>query len=385
MLLDGRAGEQASSDDSRSSLREEFHQKLQEVVKENPEKASRLYEKFWEILEEEKTYQDGEEMRIRKPRSPWSDGSVKRGVDLKGAERKIVKKKYRKRSKNKATRKKMQNGRRKVELAIGSKKKEKNSLKKKSKIIKKVGAGVDWTGGENLREKEKKKTKRLGKVKQGAVNVTACLAKVIFYSRLNEKKASAISKQVKRIKSNDKIQKSKKNKKSDFNPAKERLLSALGGDASNQTCGGEPFNPTQSNPTSNNPFSQETLLTLMACEAEIEEKCGKQTIASKLTELEACETFANNFKSEFSECFAIGKSIEQSCACVEAISESSVASMQKCDASGDNSAALEAKKSCKAAVGKCKSAEAAAVEGIDTCKGENTCAATATTSGQIQF
>ena len=92
MLLDGRAGEQASSDDSRSSLREEeFHQKLQEVIKENPGKASRLYEKFWEILEEEKTYQDGEEMRIRKPRSPGSGGSVKRGVDLNGAEGKIVK------------------------------------------------------------------------------------------------------------------------------------------------------------------------------------------------------------------------------------------------------------------------------------------------------
>ena len=106
MLLDGRAGEQASSDDSRSSSREEFHQKLQEVVKENPERASRLYEKFWEILEEEKTYQDGEEMRIRKPRSPGSGGGVKRGVDLKGAERKIVKKKYRKRFKKRQHEKK---------------------------------------------------------------------------------------------------------------------------------------------------------------------------------------------------------------------------------------------------------------------------------------
>ena len=75
----------------------------------------------------------------------------------------------------------------------------------------------------------------------------SCNIKLILYSRLNEKKASAISKQVKRIKSNDKIQNSKRNKSSNFNPTKERLLSALGGDASNQTCGGEPFNPTQSN------------------------------------------------------------------------------------------------------------------------------------------
>ena len=44
--------------------------------------------------------------------------------------------------------------------------------------------------------------------------------------------------------------------------------------------------------------------------------------------------------------------------------------MQKCDVSDDNKVALKAKKSCKAAVGKCKNAAVAAVEGIDTCKEE---------------
>ena len=64
------------------------------------------------------------------------------------------------------------------------------------------------------------------------------------------------------------------------------------------------------------------------------------------------------------------KSVEESCTCVEAISAENVTAMQvqlvpepcmslsqKCDASKDNSAALKAKKACKAAVGKCKTAE----------------------------
>ena len=58
--------------------------------------------------------------------------------------------------------------------------------------------------------------------------------------------------------------------------------------------------------------------------------------------------------------------------------------MQDCDVSSDNSAALKAKKACKAAVGKCKTAEAAAVEGIDTCK-EECCSSSAGTTGEISM
>ena len=80
---------------------------------------------------------------------------------------------------------------------------------------------------------------------------------------------------------------------------------------------------------------------------------------SKLAELEACESLADNFKSEFSKCFAAGKTMAESCACVEDISESNVLSMQDCEVTADNKAALTAKKACKWLVnGKCKTAEA---------------------------
>merc|ERR1719500_519594 len=47
--------------------------------------------------------------------------------------------------------------------------------------------------------------------------------------------------------------------------------------------------------------------------------------------------------------------------------------MQKCDASSDNTDALARKKACKKAVGTCKTAEANAVEGIDSCKERTKC------------
>ena len=274
-------------------------------------------------------------------------------------------------------------GRRKVKLEKRIKKwKEAKSCKGKSKSKQQEGGRKRRKNSigekqEKYRKKGKKgkKNNRSGKtLDQGAErqsdNGAACMTKLILYSRLNEKKASAISKQVKRIKGNDKIQKSKWNKKSNFDSTKERLLSALGGDASNPTCGGKAFNSTLFNSTSNSAFSKDTLTTLLACEADIAEECGNRITedTSKLAELEACERLANNFKSEFSKCFDKTKTVDESCICVEAISESNVTRMQDCDVSSDNDAALKRKRACKAAVGKCKTAEAAAVEGIDTCK-----------------
>ena len=296
------------------------------------------------------------------------------------------------------TQKRLLNGKRYVQEPERRKNKNKrrSSTKKRTKSKKQktrerrknLKSGKQENGQVRVKGKKGKKTNRLkGRERQGEVNVTACLMKVMFYARLNEKKASAISRQVKRIKDNKKIQLSKGKKKSEFNGVKDRLLSALGGDALNPTCAGQSFNSTISNSTRNRAFSQNTLSTLMGCEADIEEKCGDQTTwdTSKLEELEECETLALNFKDALSECFAPSMNMEEGCICVQAIRESDVVSMQKCDAKAENNAALNAKKLCKKAVGECKNAAVAAVEGIDTCKEEKYSQATAaaSTAGQI--
>ena len=118
-------------------------------------------------------------------------------------------------------------------------------------------------------------------------------------------------------------------------------------------------------------FTHDTLATLLKCEADIAEKCGNPVTGntSMLAELEACETLADKFTSNFGECFTpSNKPIEDSCLCTEAISESEVELLKNCSVNKEKIAAVKAKEECFRAFSKCKKAEVAAVEGIDTCK-----------------
>ena len=228
-------------------------------------------------------------------------------------------------------------------------------------------ARKDWRKGQTEKGKKGHLRKALGG--KNGYNTTSCLEKVFAYSRLNVQKASTISRQVKRIRDVDDLQNKKWKKRSAFNSTTKRLLSALGGDASNPTCRGQPFSSAPA--ISNTTFTQDTLTTLLQCEADIAEKCGNLVTgnSSKKAELEACKTLADNFKSDFEECFTPhNKPIEDSCLCTEAISQSEVELLKACDVNKEKIAAVKAKEECFAAFSKCKKAEVAAVEGIDTCK-----------------
>ena len=87
--------------------------------------------------------------------------------------------------------------------------KKKNTVKVREGNIK--GGGDKGKNGES-----KGKRKLLGR-RQTSINITSCAIKLVLFARLNEKKASALSKQVKRIMVNDKIQGSKAGKKGEFN------------------------------------------------------------------------------------------------------------------------------------------------------------------------
>ena len=104
-------------------------------------------------------------------------------------------------------------------------------------------ARKDWRRGRTENGKKGQLWKAL-RGKNGN-NTKSCLEKVFSYSRLNLK-AWTIIRQVKRIKDVDELQNRKwKKSSSAFNSTTKRLLSALGGDASNPTCRGQPFLPVQ--------------------------------------------------------------------------------------------------------------------------------------------
>jgi len=176
---------------------------------------------------------------------------------------------------------------------------------------------------------------------------------------------------------NDKIQGSKGKKKGDFNATMDRLVAALGGDIDNPKCDGQaiPSGPASGNATfRNGTAAKSTIDTLKNCEKEIEEKCSKAVTgnATKLAELEACFKVADDFKTSFDKCLDKKLSLDDQCKCVEEISDPEE-DLQKCNPKSDNDMALDLKKACKQAVGKCKQAEAKAAEGIDSCKERTKC------------
>merc|ERR1711971_1456882 len=255
-----------------------------------------------------------------------------------------------------------------------SQKKSSNNKEKKKNGSRRKGEGSSRRkGGGSSRRKVGSSSGR-----QITGNATSCAMKLVLYARLNEKKASSISKQIARIFGNDKIQESKGQKNGEFNATMARLLSALGGDASNPKCDGSPISGSNASGRAvhrNGSVAKETLETLQNCSIDIAAKCGSPLTgnATKKAQLEACVALADKFKSDFASCTGASKSIDAACICIEAINATEVEEMQKCDTSSDNTDALARKKACKKAVGTCKTAEANAVEGIDSCKERTKC------------
>jgi len=275
------------------------------------------------------------------------------------------KKKKRRNGKKKGNRRNSTNRSKKGQKRTGSGKKRAKSGKNKGK------------GSKTKRMQRQKKTARRGESRQISGNATSCAMKAIKYARLFEGKATSIFRQVKRVKGNDKIQGSKGKKKGDFNATMDRLVAALGGDIDNPKCDGQaiPSGPASGNATfRNGTTAKSTIDTLKNCEKEIEDKCSKAVTgnATKLAELEACFKVADDFKTSFDKCLDKKLSLDDQCKCVEEISDPEE-DLQKCNPKSDNDMALDLKKACKQAVGKCKQAEAKAAEGIDSCKERTKC------------
>merc|ERR1711936_179439 len=233
----------------------------------------------------------------------------------------------------------------------------------------------------NERRQRRKKTRKIqekqnGNDRQITGNATSCAMKAIKYARLFEGKATSISRQVKRIQGNDRIQGSKGKKKGDFNATMDRLVAALGGDAENPKCDGEPIKDSSSTNATfrNGTNAKSTIDTLKNCEKDIAEKCSTAVTgnATKLAELEACGNVSETFKTNFEKCLVKTLSIDDACKCVEALDDPE-AELKKCNPKADNDNALKLKKACKKAVGQCKDAEAKAAEGIDSCKERTKC------------
>merc|ERR1719222_1291726 len=196
----------------------------------------------------------------------------------------------------------------------------------------------------------------------GELNITDYVDQIKFYSRLSVRKASSISKQAKRIRGNERLQKVKSG---DFNDTMVRLLDALGGNSSNPVCRGEEI----LNGSVEASYA-DALATLLNCDQDILDACRQPNAKNETRsrELKSCEVLANDFMSDFEECLRPDLSLTATCFCADNINATNIVSTLNCDLSKYSSDALKSKKSCKESVRMCKSAQAKAVAAIDDCK-----------------
>merc|ERR1719370_199240 len=199
----------------------------------------------------------------------------------------------------------------------------------------------------------------------GELNLTDCVDKIKFYSRLSvpSRKASSIIKQANRIRGNKRILKAKQEKSGNFDDTMLRLLDALGGNASNPVCRGEEILNGSVEAT-----YAGALETLLNCDRDISEACRHPENETRSREIKSCKDLANDFMSDFEDCLQPDLDLSATCQCADKINATNIVSIQNCDLSKYSSDVLRAKKSCKETVMMCKSAQAKAVAAIDECK-----------------
>jgi len=259
---------------------------------------------------------------------------------------------------------------------------EKKNMRKLSNSIQKKKRKSSSKYGKNKTKKEKTKIKwrihkrRMKSSKRrdqkfersgGKLNLTDCVDKIKFYSRLSvpSRKASGIIRQAKRIRGHERIQTAKLEKSNDFDDTMLRLLGALGGNASNPACRGEEI----LNGSVEASYAG-ALATLLKCNRDILDACRHPDAENETSsrEIKECEALANDFMSDFEECLQPDLNLRATCLCAENINATNIVSILKCDLSKYSSAALKRKKACKESVRMCKSAQAIAVAAIDDCK-----------------
>jgi len=239
-----------------------------------------------------------------------------------------------------------------------------NSIQKKKR--KKEKTKIKWRIHKRRMKSSKRRDQKFER-SGGKLNLTDCVDKIKFYSRLSvpSRKASGIIRQAKRIRGHERIQTTKLEKSNNFDDTMLRLLGALGGNASNPACRGEEI----LNGSVEASYAG-ALATLLKCNRDILDACRHPDAENETSsrEIKECEALANDFMSDFEECLQPDLNLRATCLCAENINATNIVSILKCDLSKYSSAALKRKKACKESVRMCKSAQAIAVAAIDDCK-----------------
>merc|ERR1711997_383936 len=205
--------------------------------------------------------------------------------------------------------------------------------------------------------------------RQTATISSACFEQSITIMKMWKDVISNFEKQKKRMEKQNKTANNKADKKSQFGPIAQMLVTAGGGNSSSLSCGGS---------TDNDGAKQLKNLTdtLDACKANINLVCSNIP-QPNMTFIMECDALVTQFKDGAMAC--LGKSVgvnktdpTEACSCWTSTDLDAVVQKAKlCKASDEAKAISEALKNCTEAFGKCRKFEDDANTAISACSSDS--------------
>ncbi|XP_023342540.1 putative GPI-anchored protein pfl2 [Eurytemora carolleeae] len=252
-----------------------------------------------------------------------------------------------------------------------SERKRKNIKKKAKKAAKKKAAKkaamkkIDKKGSQRV--KKKRKVKQLDKeAKQAGTINEACVKDLATLAGLAANQARNYFQIAARALTADSAKKSKEEKKSVFKDPFSTLVSNLGGDSTNLTCGGK---------SSTDNTTVETVSVLEQCEQDIEQSCNSSLSEDDIAKIDACKTDTSDFRDLYITLLASQlstKTGEELCLATQdpdllALKDKVLNCSFLADKTGPAQSQVSERKACVKAFAACRSAERNSAGTISRC------------------
>jgi len=296
----------------------------------------------------------------------------------KGKDKKKAKKQKSKRRSSKGGKGKNKNQKRKTKKTkskkgkkfgkrANSKRKNKKKNKKGKRKNKQAKNGRKKTKGTKRMNSKKKNGRQTTEVCNGTALGGTCLTNLVAALKYERDFVANFMNQKARAESFNKLIGKKGGKNDEFKNSTTYLLTALGGNVSNLTCGSNKDSSTSE-------AAIKTYKTLTNCSTNVAEACMIPNTTVNFTKLDTCKTYYEDVQKNNKKCFEMTNKAKANgtavCECWKSAADTVATAKSKspsCSANQAQSDLKVLKNTCLAAFGACKKAEDASVSFILKC------------------
>ena len=310
------------------------------------------------------------------------------GQKKKGSRKTTRQKKKRKQSQRKKTRKQKNKGKARKGKKQNAGNKEKSKKKRKGKKGKKARKQKKRKQGRKSKKGRKLKNKGKRRKNAGSLRATAtcngtalessCLTNLISALKYERDAVANFMNQKARAEDFKKLIGKKEGKNDTFTSSTTYLLTALGGNVSNLTCGSQ---------NSSGDGAITTYNVLKNCSTAVSAACMVPNTTVNFTQLDECKTYYENVQTTNAKCFKMtvkgGANSTAVCDCWKSAADAVATAKTKKDSCSANTAQSDMKalkNACLASFGACKKAEDASVSFILQCATDSSSNVTSTSN-----